>query len=148
LVIDGFSVVVEGALLEPSEGGAEPLPMTLRLSVLEMPLRPAEGRDSGEPTAEEACEVAGDERGFSGARASRWAVTVAMLHGEEGVRRVRGRRRGRSKAQQTGDVGRWQQRRKPPDAERAAPVKACGETEAAKQEWLCSLDRRDSLGRW
>lgn len=53
LVIDGLSVVVEGALLEPSEGGAEPLPITLRLSVLEMPLRPAEGRDSGEPTTEE-----------------------------------------------------------------------------------------------
>lgn len=68
LVMEGFSVIVVGGF--SSAGGAEPLPMTLRLSVLEMPFRPAEGRDSGEPTAEEVCEVAGEERGFSGARAS------------------------------------------------------------------------------
>jgi hypothetical protein len=80
LVIEGFSVVVYGALAG-SEGGAEPLPRTLRLSVLEMPFRPAEGRDSGDPTAEDAWEVAGDERGLSGTRASRWAVTVAMVAG-------------------------------------------------------------------
>jgi hypothetical protein len=80
LVIDVFSVVVDGAL-EGSEGGAEALPRTLRLSVLEMPFGPPEGRDSGDPTAEEVWEVAGEERGFSGARVSRWAVTVTMARG-------------------------------------------------------------------
>jgi hypothetical protein len=65
-VIDGLSAVVEGVLEGSGWGMADPVPLVLRLSVLEMPFRPADGRDSGEPTVEEAWEVAGEARGFSG----------------------------------------------------------------------------------
>jgi hypothetical protein len=84
--------------------------MTLRLSVLEMPFMPADGLDSGEPTAEEVWEVAGDERGLSGTRASRWAVTVAMVGG----RGWRGREGRRSRDDGEGEEA--------ANAERAEPV--------------------------
>lgn len=70
-VIEGFSSVA-GAGFCGSAGGAVPF----RLSVLEtdMAFWAGDGRDSGDPALDEACEVEGEGR-------TRCAATVAMMFG-------------------------------------------------------------------